>query len=606
MDTLKVLVADKEISLPYGTRVGECFKNNNVIAAKINNKIYSLDKELKYNAQIKPVTLGSKEASVIYRRSLCYLLAMAVSTLSKKNGENNKRLVIGHSIDNAYYYTLGDNEQDANDRVNVKKQHITEQQVNAIENEMKTLCSKNLPISTVFMAYDDAKKILDNGRPQLLDFRCPPRVRMCVTRLNNPKEELASKKEAVDTPQLNCSDNLLFADIYTGPLVSNTGILKSFALTKYGDGFLLRFPVSADFQKVQKSLSNTNNIDNIDNIASAVQVTEFRDQPKLFETYCLYKNWGQKIGVTNVAELNNIIVHGKVTDFIDITEIFQQRCIADIALQITQKKSVRVVLIAGPSSSGKTTTSKKLALELQALGLTPKVISLDCYYAGHDRTPRDENGNLDFECLEALDIKLLNENLVDLFRGEEVNIPTYDFATGKQYFLSDNKMSLDKNDILIMEGIHGLNPKLTPLIADNLKFKIYLSALTQLNLDDHNRISTSDNRLIRRIVRDYQFRGKSASGTIKMWPSVRRGEELHIFPFQNNADAILNTALDYELCVLKVYAEPLLKCVKPAENEYSVACNLLDFLENFATIDSSAVPERSIIREFIGGSAFKY
>ena len=301
-----------------------------------------------------------------------------------------------------------------------------------------------------------------------------------------------------------------------------------------------------------------------------------------------------------------MIANRKINDFIDIAETHQQKLISEIASQIVKSKKVRVVLIAGPSSSGKTTSAKKIGLELQAMGYVPKVISLDNYYVSHDRTPLDENGNPDYECLEALDIELLNQNLVDLFAGKEVNIPSYDFHRGTSFFEDKNKMTLAENEILIMEGIHGLNPALTPKVPDELKFKIYLSALTQLNLDDHNRVSTSDNRLIRRIVRENNFRGKPAEGTIAMWPSVQRGEELHIFPFHDNADAILNTALDYELSVLRVYSAPLLRRVNPTQPEYSEAQRLLRFLENFATIAPTAVPPRSIIREFIGGSAFKY
>ena len=353
---------------------------------------------------------------------------------------------------------------------------------------------------------------------------------------------------------------------------------------KYGDGFLLRFPKSSDPDKL----------------------TKFEDQPKLFEIYSKYKEWGKRMNVTSAASLNELIGKRKINDFIEITEIYQQKNISKIASQIVEKKTVRVVLIAGPSSSGKTTSAKKLALELQAMGYQPKVISLDCYYVGHDKTPLDAEGKPDYECLEALNIELLNNQLVDLFNGKEVIIPTYDFHRGTSYFEDKNKLRLAENEILILEGIHGLNDKLTPKVAPELKFKIYLSALTQLNLDDHNRISTSDNRLIRRIVRDNNFRGKPAAGTIEMWPSVRRGEELHIFPFQNNADAVLNTALDYELSVLRVYAAPLLRQVTPMEKEYAEARRLLQFLENFSTISPSAVPPRSIIREFIGGSAFKY
>ena len=244
-------------------------------------------------------------------------------------------------------------------------------------------------------------------------------------------------------------------------------------------------------------------------------------------------------------------------------------------------------------------------MQLEAIGYKPKVISLDSYYLGRAQTPKDENGNYDYECLEALNIELLNKNLVDLFAGKQIKLPSYDFHAGVSYF-KGGTMTLEESDILIMEGIHGLNDKLTPLVPADKKFKIYISALTQLNLDDHNRISTSDNRLIRRIVRDSRYRGKSAADTIAMWESVQKGEQLHIFPFQNNADAMLNTALDYELPVLKVYAEPLLRCVSPLQKEYAEANRLLQFLNCFSTIPATSVPTQSIIREFIGGSAFKY
>ena len=244
-------------------------------------------------------------------------------------------------------------------------------------------------------------------------------------------------------------------------------------------------------------------------------------------------------------------------------------------------------------------------MQLQVLGYQPKVIELDSYYVGRELTPRDENGEYDYEALEALDVEQLNRDLQDLFDGKEIRIPSYDFVEGKRYY-SGKTMQLEKRNILIMEGIHGLNDKLTPSVPKEQKFKIYLSALTQLNLDDHNRIPTSDNRLIRRIVRDSQFRGKSASETIKMWPNVQKGERLHIFPFQDNANAMLNTALDYELSVLKVYAEPLLRCVTPLQREYAEAGRLLRFLSNFSPIPANFVPGQSIIREFIGGSEFKY
>lgn len=540
----------KVIETPYRTRISDLTDNFNmdrekIFAVKVNNKVYSMEKHLKYSAEVEPVLYDSKEGIAVYRRSLCLLLAAAAYHIYP-----DRRLLVGHSLGSGYYYTLD------------TEKPICEKDIKALEQEMNALVKKNLPIESHFVSYDEAVELIEKSglteTRRQMNFLCPPRVR-----INSIGD---------------------FSDLHFGPLVPHTGMLKHFELRKYGEGFLLRFPKSSDQSKIP----------------------EFVDQPKLFEIYRKYKTWGKRLGVTSVASLNELIVSRKINDFIDITETLQEKCISEIASQIAEKQTARVVLIAGPSSSGKTTTSKKLALELQALGYIPKVISLDCYYVDHSRTPVDENGEPDYECLEALDIELLNKNLVDLFAGKEVIIPTYNFADGTQSFKEKNKMVLKEHEILIMEGIHGLNDKLTPKVPAEYKFKIYLSALTQLNLDDHNRIPTSDNRLIRRIVRDSQFRGKPAAGTIAMWPSVRRGEEKYIFPFQNNADAILNTALDYELSVLKIYAEPLLRCVKPSEPEYSEACRLLHFLEQFASIAPTAVPPRSIIREFIGGSAFKY
>jgi uridine kinase len=265
-----------------------------------------------------------------------------------------------------------------------------------------------------------------------------------------------------------------------------------------------------------------------------------------------------------------------------------------------------VILIAGPSSSGKTTSAKRLAIELMVMGIKPIAISLDDYYMGTGKTPKDEKGEPDYECLEALDVPYLNHQLLALFAGEEVTLPVYDFKAGTRKETGGKTISMDRRSMLIVEGIHGLNDALTPEIKHESKFKLYVSALTQLNLDDHNRIPTSDNRLLRRMVRDYQFRGKDAAGTINMWPNVQRGERRHIFPFQNSADAAFNSALDYELAVLKFYADPLLRAVKPSCPEYAEAARLLSFLENFAPIPPQYVPGTSILREFIGESEFKY
>ena len=427
---------------------------------------------------------------------------------------------------------------------------------------MQNLINRDLPIKTEYLSWEQAAALFEK------------------LNLHETRKQLNHNSKS--RVMVNTIDD--FSDLYFGPLVLSTGSLQVFDLIKYQDGLMLRFPKTK-----QPSV-----------------LPQFVDESKLFSLFKQYKEWGKRLNVTSAASLNELVANRKINDFIDIAETYQEKNISEIASQIVKSKKVKVVLIAGPSSSGKTTSAKKLGLELQAMGYQPKLISLDCYYAGKDKTPLDENGKPDYECLEALNVELLNQNLIDLFDGKEVIIPSYDFHTGTSYFDEANKLKLEPNEILIIEGIHGLNPKLTPKIPEELKFKIYLSALTQLNLDDHNRVSTSDNRLIRRIVRDNNFRGKPAEGTIAMWPSVQKGEVQHIFPYHGNADAILNTALDYELNVLRVYAAPLLHRVNPTMPEYSEAQRLLSFLENFDTIAPTEVPPRSIIREFIGGSAFHY
>ncbi len=545
--TIKTIQIENEANFTFLQKEFASILNTseeNIYAVKVNNELCPLDQKIQYDADIETVVNNSKEGASIYRRSLCLLLAAASYNIFPE-----KRLLVGHSLGYGYYYTF-DNEV------------LSQQDLSKIETEMKRLVKENLPITTDLISYKDATKLFE-------------KLGMVETR---------KQLNYICTPTIKINSIGNFSDLYFEPLVLSTGVLKVFEIRKYGNGFLLRFPKSSDSTKL----------------------TDFVDQPKLFEIYTKYKEWGKRVNVTSAASLNELVAKRKVNDFIDITETYQQKCISEIATQITERKTVRLVLIAGPSSSGKTTSAKKLALELQAMGYTPKIISLDNYYLGHDKTPKDENGKPDFECLEALNIELLNQNLIDLFDGKEVIIPGYDFHTGTSFMDPANSMTLSPNEILIMEGIHGLNDKLTPKVPADKKFKIYLSALTQLNLDDHNRIPTSDNRLIRRIVRDANFRGKPAAGTIEMWPSVRKGEELHIFPFQNNADAVLNTALDYELAVLRVYAAPLLRQVTPMQKEYAEARRLLSFLENFATISPTNVPNRSIIREFIGGSAFHY
>jgi uridine kinase len=308
-----------------------------------------------------------------------------------------------------------------------------------------------------------------------------------------------------------------------------------------------------------------------------------------------------------VGRLNRLVSEQKIREYIRIAEAFQEKKLDEIADNIYDSKdTVKAILIAGPSSSGKTTTAKRLSIALKVMGIEPIAISLDDYYVGTENTPKDEKGEPDYECLEALDVPYLNRQLLALLAGEEVTLPVFDFKTGKRRETGGRKIRLDSRTMLVIEGIHGLNDALTPQIKRETKFKLYVSALTQLNLDDHNRIPTSDNRLLRRMVRDHQFRNAKAVRTFNMWPSVQRGERKNIFPFQNSADAAFNSALDYELAVLKFYAEPLLRSVKPGMKEYSEAKRLLSFLENFAPIPPQYVPGTSILREFIGESEFKY
>ena len=513
-------------------------------ALLVNNKVTSLNAHIQFDSHIEPIYFNTSEGAAAYRRTLCFILAAAAKKLHP-----DKRLIVGHSIGYAFYYVF---ESDT---------PVSGEEIKALEKEMRDIIAADKPISRSVISYAQAKVLMEKN----LQFETRKQLDYV-----NPEKMI-----------INTLDD--YSDMNIGPLVNRTGKVKTFKLIPYQDGFVLQFPTSR----------------------FPDQLPEFTDHPKIFQIYKKYKAWGKQVGVTSVAAINELIAKRKINDFIDITETFQAQNFAETATQIHKRGGVKVVLIAGPSSSGKTTSAKKLSLHLQALGYTPRVISLDNYYVGRDRNPKDENGNYDYECLEALDIELLNRNLIDLFEGKEIKIPSYNFDLGQPYYTGET-MKLAKSDILIMEGIHGLNDKLTPLIKNDYKFKVYLSALTQLNIDDHNRVSTRDNRLIRRIVRDAKFRGKSAAQTIGMWQSVQKGERLHIFPFQNNADAVLNTALDYELAVLKVYAEPLLRRVSPEQPEYKEASRLLAFLDLWSPMPSDYVPTQSIIREFIGGSSFHY
>ncbi len=517
-----------------------------LVAMRVNNELYSLNRCIDVKARVEPVTSATTEGSNVSRRTLCLVLAAASRELFPE-----LRLVIGHSLGYGYYYTLESANSDFNYADDLKK----------IEHRMKEMIRENIPVETQYVSYEEALDLFRGSNQtdtwKLLCHISKPR--MLINKLNN------------------------YRDLYFQPLLPSTGLLSVFELRRYGEGFLLRFPPTSHPNELSK----------------------FEDIPELFEVYRQSKKWGKLVKVSSVGELNELVEKRKVKDYVEVTETKQNKTLAEIADKIAESSSVKVVLIAGPSSSGKTTTSKKLSMQLRVLGYEPTVISLDDYYRGVANTPLDEEGKPDFECLEALDIELLNELLMKLFNGEEVELPGFDFKTGTRKF-TGRRLKMNSRSLLILEGIHGLNDKLTPLVPQEYIYRIYLSALTPLNLDDHNRIPTSDNRLLRRIVRDAQFRGKGAAGTIAMWSSVQRGERLHIFPYQDKANVMFNTALDYELSVLKVYAEPLLRAVRPTESEYTEASRLLTFLNNFSPIPPSYVPGQSIIREFIGDSDFKY
>jgi len=550
---LSIALENSTLSLgcPIGTSIESLASHfdplpSPLAAVKVNNEIMPLSAKLEVNARLEPVFMNSAEGSSIYRHSLAFLLAVAARELFPE-----KSLYIGHSLGYGYYYTF------------LEGGKPEKAEIETLQNRMLALVKENLPISYHYMAYTEAMETFRKNRQDDTALLL---------------EERSESKVMVN----ECSG---FIDLYIYPLVNRTGLLDAFELMPYEEGFLLRFPATG----------------------AGKHIGQFEDSPKIFSVYTEYKKWGRIVGVHSVGRLNRMVADGSVRDYIRIAEASHEKKIAEIADMVFAKKdTVRTVLIAGPSSSGKTTSAKRLSIALKVLGIEPIAIGLDNYYMGTENTPRDENGEPDYECLEALDVPYLNQQLVALLAGEEITLPVYDFKIGRRREEGGRKIRLDSRTMLIIEGIHGLNDALTHKINRETKFKVYVSALTQLNLDDHNRVPTSDNRLLRRMVRDSQFRGTGAARTFQMWPSVQRGERKYIFPFQNTADVAFNSALDYELPVLKFYAEPLLRSVKPDMKEYSEAARLLSFLSNFAPIPPQHVPGTSILREFIGDSEFKY
>lgn len=436
---------------------------------------------------------------------------------------------------------------------------LTEDMVKQIRARMQELVDEKIPITKKTYSIDEAREIFKKQKME-------------------DKGKLFRYKRS-SFANVYCLDG--YYDYYYGFMLPDTGYVKYFDLMLYEKGLLLLLP----------------------GMDAPCMLEVFGPREKLFRTLRTASHWGEMMNIDSVGDLNDTICAGEMNDMILVQEALLERRIGEIAENIVKKGNVKFVLIAGPSSSGKTTFSHRLSIQLRTYGKIPHPIALDNYFVNRELTPRDENGDYNFECLEAIDVKQFNEDMERLLRGERVELPTFNFKTGKREYHGRYKQ-LGEEDILVIEGIHGLNPETTYSLPDESKFKIYISALTSLNLDEHNRIPTTDGRLLRRMVRDARTRGASARRTIEMWPSVRRGEENYIFPFQEEADEMFNSVLIYELSVLKQYAEPLLYSIEPGEPEYYEAKRLLKFLEYVQGIDSQNVPSNSICREFIGGSCF--
>ena len=518
-----------------------------ILVAKQDNSLKELNYEIKDAGEISFMDLRDEEGMRVYHRGVSFLLVKAVRDVV---GEDAK-VAIEHSLRGNLYCEIRRPEI-----------NLTEELLQQIENKMKEYVAADLPIYKRTFRKDVATAIV---KKQGMD----------------DKAELFRFRRASN---VNLYELDGFYDYFYGYMPSSTGVLRLFSLMIYGKhGFLIRFP----------------------NPAAPDELLSFRDPRKLSGIYMEQMRWSQLMGVSNVADLNNTIVQGKFGDLIRINEALHEKRIAEIADQIYHRMDkVRVVLIAGPSSSGKTSFANRLSIQLKALGVKPHKVSLDDYFLNREDTPLDENGKKNFERIEALDLKLLNDDLKKIIAGEKVELPYYNFLTGKREYNGDF-VQLGEGDVLVMEGIHGLNDRLTAEIPAEYKFKIFISAITQLNIDDHNRISTSDSRLIRRMVRDYQFRGRDARTTISTWNEVTQGEEDNIFPFQENADAVFNSATLYELCVLKQYAEPQLFAIDPSMPEYTTAKRLIKFLGYFLAAPGLEIPNNSLIKEFIGGSCFK-
>ncbi|MDY6249224.1 MAG: nucleoside kinase [Prevotella sp.] len=514
------------------------------IVAKVNNKVEGMGFRLYRNKDVEFLDLTSPSGMRTYTRTLFFILCKSVHDLYPDGS-----VVIDIPVSNGYYCNLK------------LGRAVTQHDVDALRRRMQEIIDADRPIHRREVPTDEAIKLFKGVG-----------AHSKVTLL-----------ETLGTLYTIYYDLDGFVDYFYGALMQNTGAVKLFGLEPYYDGLLLRIPSTKD----------------------PSVLGEMTRQDKMFEVFQEHHRWQDIVKIGTVGEFNRAVQKGFASDIINVSEALQEKKIAQIGDMIAERKGVRMVLIAGPSSSGKTTTCKRLSIQLMTHGIRPVQISLDDYFVDRERTPRDEKGDYDYECIHALDIDLINEQFNALFRGEEVELPRYNFQTGKSE-KSGQKLQIGEHEILVVEGIHALNPELTAHIPEEQKFRVYASALTTILLDTHNYIPTTDNRLLRRIIRDVKYRGCSAQDTIKRWPSVRAGENKWIFPFQENADAMFNTAMIYELAVIRTQAEPALEQVPENCEEYAEAYRLRKFLRYFEPVSFDTLPPTSLLREFLGGSSFEY
>ena len=514
------------------------------VSARVNNKVEGMHYRVYNSKDVEFLDMASASGSRAYTRTLFFVLCKAVQDIYP-----NTDVVIDIPVSNGFYVDI---------RLG---RPVVEEDVNILRCRMQEIIDAKMPIRRYMVPTEDA-------------------IALFQEKGDVEKVKLLKTSGSIYTTYYKIGE---YVDFYYGTLLTNTSGLYLFGLEKYYDGMLLRIPSLKDPDKLG----------------------EMTKQDKMFDIFKEHHRWQDILGIRTVGDFNQAIDAGHATDIINISEALQEKKIANIAEDIANRQGVKLVLLAGPSSSGKTTSCKRLSIQLAVNGLKPLQISLDDYFVDRDRTPKDDNGEYDFESIYALNLDLLNEQFNALFRGEEVELPKYDFPSGKSV-KSGKKLKMEPNNVLVVEGIHALNPELTAHIPQEQIYRVYASALTTILLDNHNYIPTTDNRLLRRIIRDYKYRGVSAQETIHRWPSVRAGENKWIFPYQENADAMFNTAMLYELSVLKMQAEPLLQQVPENCEEHAEAYRLLKFLKYFKGIPYNNLPPTSLLREFLGGSSFHY